>query len=272
MNFQKTHFIGSVLLHLHDSLTAHEDARPRGTAGKTILAGALLLLLPFVTVAQEKESRRDRIARLNCGIIDDVAAMERAAGPELDIYGIRNGDTIADIGFGWAWLEGLLMLTHDSLTIYANDVDRQALRNIDRVTGFYLDLRKTRNTNTLHIVKGGSKTTNLPSATFSKVIIRETFHHFSEPEALLADIRRILKSDGRVFLLEPMPEVTGISPYCGATIFTRADMEGFIARAGFRLIAFHDLSHLPPYSVPWVTFEDADHAPLVVYEMEMKDD
>lgn len=215
----------------------------------------------------EKLSRRDRIALLNCGIIDDVAAMKAAAAPELDIYGVRNGDTIADIGFGWAWLEGLLMLTMDSLTIYANDVDRQALKNIDRVSGFYLDLRETPNTNTLHIVKGGSKTTNLPSAAFSKVIVRETFHHFAEPDTMLADLKRILKPDGRLFLTEPLVERTGISPYCGAPNYSRGDMEAFIERAGLRLLSFHNLSHLLPYSVPWNVIEDSSSPPLVVYEL-----
>lgn len=215
----------------------------------------------------EKLSRRDRIALLNCGIIDDVAAMKEAAAPELDIYGVRNGDTIADIGFGWAWLEGLLMLTRDSLTIYANDVDKQALTNIDRVIRFYLDLRDTPHANQLIVVKGSKLTTNLPSATFSKVIVRETFHHFAEPDTMLADLKRIMKPDGRIFLTEPLVDHTGISPYCGAPNYSRGDMEAFIERAGLRLITFHDLSHLPPYSVPWDAFEDPNSPPLVVYEL-----
>lgn len=214
----------------------------------------------------EKLSRRDRIALLNCGIIDDAAAMAAAAAPELDIYGVQNGDTVADIGFGWAWLEGLLMLTTDSLTIYANDVDRQALKNIDRVTRFYLDLRDTPHTHRLIVVKGGKHTTNLPSDTFSKVIVRETFHHFDKPHAMLADLKRILKPEGRIFLTEPLVDQTGISPYCGAPNYSRADMETFIEKAGLRLLAFHDLSHLPPYTVPWLPFEDPDHPPLGVYE------
>lgn len=240
---------------------------------KAFCAGvcAVLLTLCHSEVSaqdrSEKYSRRDLIARINCGIIDDVDAMRRGAAPELDIYDIPNGDTIADIGFGWAWLEGLLMLTRDSLTIYATDVERQALRNIDRVTGFYLDLRETPNTNKLIAVKGGKKNTNLPSSTFSKVIVRETFHHFAEPDAMLADITRILKPGGKIYLLEPLVEVTGKSPYCGAPNYSRADMEAFIERAGLRLIAFRDLSHLPPYTVPWAPFEDPDHPPLVVYEL-----
>jgi len=84
---------------------------------------------------------------------------------------------------------------------------------------------------------------------------------------MLADIRRIMKSDGRLFLVEPLVEQTGISPYCGAPNYSRPHMESFIEGAGMRLLAFHDLSHLPPYTVPWAPFEDPDHPPLVVYEV-----
>ncbi len=91
---------------------------------------AFLLLLPQNTLAQKQASKRDRVIALNNGIIEDVNAMLSGAAPELDIFNIGNGDTIADIGVGWGWLEGLLFMKHDSLTIYANDIHRQSLRNL----------------------------------------------------------------------------------------------------------------------------------------------
>jgi len=63
------------------------------------------------------ESKKENII-FNSGFIPNADLMLSASKEELSIYNFIPKEVIADIGFGSGWLEGLIVLQYDSLTLY----------------------------------------------------------------------------------------------------------------------------------------------------------
>jgi ubiquinone/menaquinone biosynthesis C-methylase UbiE len=65
-----------------------------------------------------------------------------------------------------------------------------------------LDLIAKRNLANVELVLGGERDPRLPEVAVDLVLIANAYHEFSEPEAILAVVRRRLKRDGRLVVLE----------------------------------------------------------------------
>ncbi len=120
------------------------------------------------------------------------------------------------------------------------------------------------------VVAGSPKSTNMPSHSFDKVLVRETFHHFEHPEAMLADIVRMPRADGRIYMVEPDVETTFFNKNCNSLNYSRTDLKSFFAKAELEIIETHDLSHLPSYTVPWMPYDKEGEPPLIVYVLGKK--
>src|SRR5690606_33093835 len=99
------------------------------------------------------------------------------------------------------------------------DIDHYAVAALPHVTAKYLSIRETANSNTLSIVQGSVSASGLPEGIFDKIIVRETFHHFETPDAMLYDIRMLLKPAGQLFVYEPYTEASFYSRDCGSNIY-----------------------------------------------------
>ena len=202
------------------------------------------------------------------GFIPYKDSMLLAAKPELDIYNFKSGETIADIGFGTGWLEGITLLKYDSLTFYANEIDNYSLHRLDLRINKYLELRGKDNTNKLVKVKGTKRRTNLPETTFDKVVLRETLHHFSYQTEMLHDIWKILKPKGKLYIHEPLVDSTYYSKSCRSTIYSREDLL-FIFEANapyhFKLVKEHDLIDFGGNVPPWWTKGNFEKVPKKIY-------
>jgi SAM-dependent methyltransferase len=186
-----------------------------------------------------------------CGYTTNTAKMFSSTNSELSVYDIQPKEVIAEIGFGTGWLTGVMLIRYDSLTYYANDIDEASLKAIDPITKKYLGLRKTPNTNTLIVVKGTTTRTNLPENTFDKIIVREAFHHFESPNDMLQDIKKLLKSNGKLFVYEPNVEKTFFSNECGSNNYSKADILKFFSENNFSLVSEHDLLDSPGNIPSW---------------------
>jgi ubiquinone/menaquinone biosynthesis C-methylase UbiE len=199
---------------------------------------------------------------LNCGYNTDREMLHNSLREELGVYDFKPGETIADIGFGSGWLEGVIINFYDSLNIYAQDIDKYNIRTADYVFKKYLELRPTPNTNKITVVKGKKDSTGLPKNHFDKIIIRETFHHFKEKEKMLQDIAGLLKTNGRLFILEPVTEETYFNnTFCKTFHYNKKDIEQFFSAAGFKLISEHRRA-----TAPWW---DDRNLPMVIYGFEL---
>ena len=175
--------------------------------------------------------------------------------PEMEIYNLKKGDTIADIGIGMGLLEGVCAILYDSITIYAVDINKKALRKIKKVAENFAKMRSKTHTLTIIPVKGSAGATNLAEASVEKLILRNTFHEVEEKEKMLQDIRRVLKDEGTFYLIESYAEKFAFKAECTGTIMTIAEYKDLLLKNGFKIIAEHYLSSNAGYSFPHTSKE-----------------
>ncbi|PCH69757.1 MAG: hypothetical protein COC01_00720 [Bacteroidetes bacterium] len=159
----------------------------------------ILLILIFFTTTYSICNAQTKLRDLN---LDDFRELHRVCDRnEIAKYDLNPNDVIVDIGFGkYASLLKHLVLYYDSLIIYAEEIDSYYIDSAHKYIGKYLKHRIAPNTNTLKLVIGTKTNTNLPSATFDKVILRNTFHHMSKQAEMLQDIHRIMKLEGKLYV------------------------------------------------------------------------
>jgi ubiquinone/menaquinone biosynthesis C-methylase UbiE len=152
---------------------------------------------------------------------------------EIELYGFKNNDVVADIGAGSGYFELLLSKYCDSLVVFATDIDSQVLTHLETYLKF-LELNDKRAI-TYKTVLGNEKSSQLPSNSFDKIMISNTFHHFSYPNEMLEDCKRILKKNGRLFIIDIMTDEVDPTPAC--TLHqTRQTFFNFLTASGFVLI------------------------------------
>jgi ubiquinone/menaquinone biosynthesis C-methylase UbiE len=108
---------------------------------------------------------------------------------------IQKDDVIADIGAGSGYHAfKMAPKSYDGL-VYAVDIQEemlQAIREKKNETGV----------ENIELVTGTEKTVNLPENSVDKVLMVDVYHEFSYPVEMLASIKRALKSDGKIYLIE----------------------------------------------------------------------
>jgi SAM-dependent methyltransferase len=125
------------------------------------------------------------------------AALE---APRLaDLLGIKAGSTVADVGAGFgAWMAELARIVGPSGRVYATDVGAPqlaALRGWVQKEGF---------TN-VTVIEGAADSTNLPAGCCDAILIRDVYHHLSQPTAVVRSMAAALKPGGRLALIDFPP-------------------------------------------------------------------
>ncbi len=114
----------------------------------------------------------------------------------LDALGNLTGLTVADVGAGSGYFTVRLAgRVGANGRVYANDLQPEMLK--------MLAARLTReNVHNVTLVQGAIDDPGLPSELVDVVLMVDVYHEFSEPQKMLRAIRRALKPDGRLVLLE----------------------------------------------------------------------
>ena len=122
----------------------------------------------------------------------------------LKEYNFKKHEVVAEVGAASGWMLGLLSVFTDSVTFYVEDIDTNYLNadQFQKVVKHYTSIRKTPQTNSFHFVIGNFKETKLPEKTFDKVILDNTFHEITEPDAMIDDIITKIKPDGQIIIRE----------------------------------------------------------------------
>ena len=152
----------------------------------------------------------------------------------LDTMGLRPGDVVADVGCGSGYYaRRMARRVQPGGTVYCEDIQPEMLdimrqRTADeRVTG-------------IEAVLGTPTDPKLPAGVVDWVIIADVYHEMSDPEPMLAGIRRALSPRGRVALLEyRVEDGTGDQIKADHTMSVRQVLMEWQA-AGFELVALHD--------------------------------
>ncbi len=152
----------------------------------------------------------------------------------LDAMGLRPGDVVADVGCGSGYYaRRIARRVQPGGTVYCEDIQPEML-----------DIMRERAAAEgvigIEAVLGAPDDPRLPAGAVDWIIITDVYHEMSEPEAMLAGIRRALAPGGRVALLEYRAEDgSGDHILADHAMSVRQVLLEWRA-AGFELAALHD--------------------------------
>ena len=148
-------------------------------------------------------------------------------GRVMDILGIREGSTVADIGAGSGWFTvRAARRAGANGTVYAVEINREYLNHIERRA-------RRENLPNIRTVLGREDDPSLPAASVDAVLILKTYHEFAEPVRVMRRLRPALREGARVGIIDR--NGSGDDHGIDREVVVR-EME----RAGYTLIEEHD--------------------------------
>jgi SAM-dependent methyltransferase len=120
--------------------------------------------------------------------------------------GCSKYEVIADIGTMNGRIPVMISVFIDSITWYLQDIDRACLNRteFDHVMAYHTKLKKGAITGEFELVIGQIDKTNLPDSLFDRVLMVNVYHELELREPILTDIKRLLKADGKLVIMEKM--------------------------------------------------------------------
>jgi|TARA_R110000868_G_scaffold281656_3_gene541946 protein-L-isoaspartate O-methyltransferase len=113
----------------------------------------------------------------------------------LQNMAIEPEDNIADIGAGSGYHVFKMSKLARRGVIYAVDIQDEMLEEINN--------RKERDQiKNVRVIKGNDKNINIAENFLDKVLMVDVYHEFNYPAEMLVSIKKALKSDGELFLIE----------------------------------------------------------------------
>jgi len=152
----------------------------------------------------------------------------------LEAMALEPGDTVADVGCGSGYYaRQMAPLVQPGGTVYCEDIQPEML---EIMKGLAADESVTG----IEAILGTPVDPKLPAGAVDWVIITDVYHEMSDPEPMLAGIRRALSPGGRVALLEyRVEDGTGDQIKADHRMSVRQVLREWKA-AGFELAELHD--------------------------------
>ena len=123
----------------------------------------------------------------------------------IELLQLKPGMTIADVGAGFgAWTVAFGKYVGPSGRVFATDIGEKQL-------AFLREYAKKEGLDNVTVVASAERSTNLPVNCCDAILIRDAFHHFTEPTDFLRSVAASLKPGGRLALIDfpprPNPQV-----------------------------------------------------------------
>ncbi len=148
------------------------------------------------------------------------------------------GEHIADIGASGAHLPGWLSLFCRDVDITLEDIDTLCLRQrqVASVMNYYAGLSGRQPEDiTTHIVIGNDSSTTLPSTTFQKIFLINTYHEITKPAAMAAELARITAPGGTLYVMEVTSSTVSVRRKdCPHNVSVESELLARFTGAGFR--------------------------------------
>lgn len=123
--------------------------------------------------------------------------------PQLvELFELKPGMTVADVGAGFgAWTMALSRSVGPTGRVYASDIGEQQLAALRQAV--------TREPLTnVTVVEGAERSTNLPAGCCEAILIRDVYHHLTQPGDILGSLAEALTPGGRLAVIDfpPRPD------------------------------------------------------------------
>jgi ubiquinone/menaquinone biosynthesis C-methylase UbiE len=119
----------------------------------------------------------------------------------MSFYNFNSNDVIADIGSGDGKNIILIASFYPTNKFTIEDIDKETC-NAQNFKKAIVQTGHKVNIENFKFCYGTEKSTRLPSNTYTKVLVNDLVHELTYSTEMLADLNRILKSDGRLMVSE----------------------------------------------------------------------
>ena len=134
------------------------------------------------------------------GLTDAMLKSADVEVPRLvELLELKPGMTIADVGAGFgAWTVAFGKYVGPSGRVYATDIGEKQL-------AFLREFTKKEGLTNVTVLAGAERSANLPAGCCDAILIRDAFHHFTQPSDVLKSVAGALKPGGRLALIDFPP-------------------------------------------------------------------
>lgn len=115
---------------------------------------------------------------------------------------LKPGMTVADVGAGFgAWTMEFAQWLGPQGRVYATDIGAPQLSALR-------ELVKREGLSTVTVVEGSAASTNLPAGCCDAILLRDSYHHLTQPQEIVRSLATALKPGGRLAVVdfEPRPD------------------------------------------------------------------
>jgi ubiquinone/menaquinone biosynthesis C-methylase UbiE len=121
---------------------------------------------------------------------------EEAPSKAIAALRLRPGQVVADIGAGSGYYTMLLgTAVGPTGRVYATDIQKEMLSLIEKKIA-------TQRVSNVELVLDSETESRLPDAAVDLALMVDVYHELSQPQAFLRSLKRALKPDGRLVLIE----------------------------------------------------------------------
>jgi SAM-dependent methyltransferase len=134
------------------------------------------------------------------GLTEAQIASARMEVPRLlELLELKQGMTVADVGAGFgAWTVEFARVIGPGGKVYTTDVGAAQLAALREA------VQREKLTN-VTVVEGAATSTNLPAACCDAILIRDAYHHITQPMDILRSLAAALKPGGRLAIVDFPP-------------------------------------------------------------------
>jgi len=205
----------------------------------------ILLSHSFCTLHAQKQKKIKFEGR--CGYFyQSIEHIHKVIGREVVFYDFKPGEVVASIGAQCCNWEAALAAVTDSVLFYLEDID--SIKFTKEQTAFawnyYATLRGRPMTSNYKMILGDEKSTSLPENVFDKILIINSFHEFTFPTEMLADIKKKLKPGGILYIDEALPKRHGqLHGICNMPMLSSDQMIQLFSKNGFEYVDGLDFNY-----------------------------
>ena len=117
----------------------------------------------------------------------------------VQLLELKPGMTVADVGAGFgAWTMRLSRYLGPSGRVYATDIGP------DQLAALRASVEREKLTN-VTVVAGAPTSANLPAGCCDAILVRDAYHHFTQPDDLVRSLAASLKRGGRLAVIDFPP-------------------------------------------------------------------